>query len=126
MSIASRTTGSQLFSIAIVAMCLAWTRPRRAPIWNRFGNPRGCGRRLFIAEIDHAAAAARGDLGREHLDRVVPGLHRLGELAEALQGDLAEQHRVKGVVAVAGAGPLFLPPLDRLLHAVAGLSTRAK
>ena len=28
---------------------------------------------------------------------------------------------MKGVVAIAGAGPLLLPPLDRLLHGVPGL-----
>ena len=32
-SIASRTTGSRRFSIDIVAMCSAWTRPRREVRW---------------------------------------------------------------------------------------------
>src|SRR5437588_12377854 len=51
-----------------------------------------------------------GDVGREHLDRGMPGLHCLGELTEALGRDFAEQHRVKGIVAIAGARPLPLPP----------------
>ena len=41
--------------------------------------------------------------------------------AEKFGRDLAEQHRVEGVVAVAVAGPLLLPPLDRLLHRLAAL-----
>ena len=51
----------------------------------------------------------------------MPGLHRLGELAEVLVRDLAEQHRVKGVVAVAGACPLLVPPLDCLMDRLAAL-----
>ncbi len=74
-----------------------------------------------VAEIDHAALAAGGDVGREHLDRGVPLLHRLGQFAEALGRDLAEQHCVKSVVAMAGAGPLPLPAFDRLLDRLAAL-----
>jgi len=74
-----------------------------------------------VAEIDHAATARGGDVGREHLDRGVPGLHRLGELAEALGCHLAEQHRVKGVIAIAGARPLLVTALDRLLDRLAAL-----
>ena len=74
-----------------------------------------------VAEINHAALARGGDVGREHLDRGMPGLHCLGELAEALGRDLAEQHRVKGIVAIAGARPLPLPPFDCLLDRVAAL-----
>ena len=77
-----------------------------------------------VAEIDHAALSARGDVGREHLDRGVPSLHRLGELAEALGRDLAEEHRMKGVVAVAGTCPLLVTPLDRLLDRLAALDRR--
>ena len=53
------------------------------------------------------------------LGKIAP--ERLGELAEAFGCDLAEQHRVKGVVAVAGARPLLMPPLDRLLDRLAAL-----
>ncbi len=74
-----------------------------------------------IAEIDHAALAAGRDVGGEHLDRGVPGLHRLGEFAEALVPDLAKEHRVKGVVAIAGARPLLVPSFDRLLDRFAAL-----
>jgi len=44
------------------------------------------------------------------------GLDRLGHLAEDLRRDPAQEHRVEGVVAIALAGPLLLPELDRLLH----------
>src|SRR5262249_31266294 len=74
-----------------------------------------------VAEIDHAAAPAGRNVGRKHLDRGVPGLHRLGELAEAFGRDLAEQHRVKGVISIAGVRPLLVAPLDRLLDRLAAL-----
>src|ERR1700730_12788193 len=48
-SIASRTTESQPFSTGIVATCSVWMRPRRVPIWNRFGDPTPCGRHLLVA-----------------------------------------------------------------------------
>src|SRR6266481_2823932 len=48
-SIASRTTGSRRFSIDIVAMCSAWTRPRREVRWKPFGTRRASGRRLWTA-----------------------------------------------------------------------------
>jgi len=33
-------------SIGTAGMCLAWTRPGRAPTWKRFGTQRASGRRL--------------------------------------------------------------------------------
>ena len=77
-----------------------------------------------VAEIDHAALAAGGDVGREDLDRGVPRLDRFLELRQDLGCDLALHHRVKRVVAIAGAGPFLLPSLDRALDAVAGLDER--
>ncbi len=87
------------------------------------GDPPGLGQNLQhlpdVAEIDHAALARGGDVGGEDLDARVPGGDRFGELRQDLRGDLALHHRVKGVVAMAVAGPFLLAPLDRLLHAVA-------
>ena len=37
------------FSIDIVAMCSAWTRPRRELKWNRFGTRRASGRHSWTA-----------------------------------------------------------------------------
>ena len=37
------------FSTGIVATCSVWMRPRRVPIWNRFGDPTACGRHLLVA-----------------------------------------------------------------------------
>ena len=41
--------GVSAFFIDIVAMCSAWTRPRRALRWKRFGARRASGRRLWTA-----------------------------------------------------------------------------
>ena len=72
-----------------------------------------------VAEIDHSALAAWGNVGREDLDAWVPGLDRLGQLRQQLMRQLTLHHRVKRIVAMAIAGPFLLPPLDRLLHGVA-------
>ena len=74
-----------------------------------------------VAVLHHAALARRGDVGGEHLDAGVAGLHRLGDLRVDVGRELAQQHRVEGVVAIALAGPLLLPVLDRLLHIHAAL-----
>ena len=39
-SIASRTIGFRPSSIGTAGMCLAWTRPERAPTWKMFGTQR--------------------------------------------------------------------------------------
>ena len=48
-----------------------------------------------------------------------PACDRLGQLRHQFGRELALHHRVKGIVAMAVAGPFLLPPLDRLLHIVA-------
>src|ERR1700730_15280066 len=75
----------------------------------------------WIAAMPERAAARGRDVGGEHLDAGMAGLDRLGELTENFGRDVAEQHRVEGVIAIAGAGPLLVAPLDRLLDGVAAL-----
>ncbi|SRR6266404_4467233 len=41
--------GCRRFSIDIVAVCSAWTRPRRELKWNRFGTRRASGRHSWTA-----------------------------------------------------------------------------
>src|SRR5882757_8535273 len=59
----------------------------------------------------------RPNVGGEHLDRGVARLDRLGQRPEMRQRRLAAHQQVHPVVAIAGAGPLAPPCLDRLLKA---------
>jgi hypothetical protein len=55
------------------------------------------------------------DVGREHLDRGVPVLDRLGQRIEDALRQFAVQQQVEAVIAITGAGPLAFAQLDRLL-----------
>src|SRR5262249_3593186 len=67
-----------------------------------------------IAEVDHAAAARRKDIGGEYLERRVAGLDRLGELAGEFGRRLGVQHNVVGPVAWAFADEVVVAHLDGL------------
>ena len=76
------------------------------------------------AERHHAALAARGDVGGEHLHGRMTGGNRLGELVGDGVLEIALHHCVEGIVAIAVAGPFLLPPFDRLLHRVVAVDER--
>ena len=67
-----------------------------------------------IAEIDHAAAARRQDVGGENLQCRVAGLDRLGELTGKFRRRLGMQHDVVGEVAGAFADEILVARLDGL------------
>src|SRR5215472_8685204 len=67
-----------------------------------------------IAEVDHAAAARRKDIGGEYLERRVAGLDRLGELPGEFRWRLGVQHDVVSPVARAFADEVLVARLDRL------------
>ena len=69
-----------------------------------------------IAELHHAAQPVWPDVGREHLDRGVPVLDRLGQRVEHTLRQFAVQQQMEPVIAVAGAGPLPFAQFDRLLQ----------
>ena len=69
-----------------------------------------------VAEIDHAAAARRQDVGGEDLERRIAGLDRLRELAGEFGRRLGVQHDVVGPVARALADKILVARLDRLLR----------
>src|SRR6516164_8761089 len=68
----------------------------------------------YIAEVDHAAAARRKDIGGEYLERRVAGLDRLGELPREFRRRLGVQHDVVGPVAWAFADEVLVARLDGL------------
>src|SRR5580658_9091345 len=86
MSIALQITEFQPFSIVIVAMCLVWTRPRRVPIWNRFGTPRAYGRRLSVAKLLYELKEETSD-GALRTENLHAPRRSRGRGSEALSGD---------------------------------------
>ena len=82
----------------------------------------GAGERLEhlpdVAEPDHPPLARRRDVGGEDLHRGVARLDHLGDLGHDLSRNLTLQHDVVRVVAAAFAGPVLVPPLDRLADAL--------
>ena len=68
-----------------------------------------------VTEIDHAAAARGQDVGGEDLERRVPGLDRLRELARELGRRLGMQHDVVSPVARALPDEILVARLNRLL-----------
>ena len=69
-----------------------------------------------VAEIDHAAAARRQDVGGEYLQRRIAGLDRLRELPGEFGRRLGVQHDVIGPVARALSDEVLVARLDRLLR----------
>src|ERR1019366_9795801 len=69
-----------------------------------------------VAEIDHAAFAARGDVGGEYLDGRVAGLDRFADLAGQVDRQRAFHHDVLRVVAGAMSFPVLLTLFDRVPH----------
>src|ERR671935_1265384 len=67
-----------------------------------------------IAEIDHAAAARRKDIGGEYLERRVAGLNRFSELAGEFGRRLGMQHDVVGPITWAFPDEVFVAHLDGL------------
>src|SRR3989442_14327874 len=65
-----------------------------------------------IAEVDHAAAARRKDIGGEYLERRVAGLDRFGELPGELRRRLGRQRDVLGPLTWAFAEEVFVARLD--------------
>src|SRR5262249_9568013 len=69
-----------------------------------------------IAEVDHAAAARRKNVGGEYLERRVAGLDRLSELAGEFGRRLGVQHDVVGPVTRAFPDEVFVARFDGLQH----------
>ena len=69
-----------------------------------------------VAEIDHAAAARRQDVGGEYLQRRIAGLDRLRELPGEFGRRLGMQHDVIGPVARAFSDEVLVARFDRLLR----------
>jgi hypothetical protein len=67
-----------------------------------------------IAEVDHAAAARRKNIGGEYLERRVAGLDRLSELPSEFGRRLGVQHDVVGPVTWAFPDEVFVARLDGL------------
>src|SRR5215471_17331897 len=67
-----------------------------------------------IAEVDHAAAARRKNIGGEYLECRIAGLDRLCELAGEFGRWLGVQHDVVGPVAWALPDEVFVARLDGL------------
>src|SRR5262249_51277009 len=67
-----------------------------------------------IAEVNHAAAARRKDIGGEYLERRVAGLDRLSELAGEFGRRLRMQHDVVSPVTWAFPDEVFVTRLDGL------------
>src|SRR5258707_13935429 len=73
----------------------------------------------YVAEIDHASAAAGCDIRGEYLHRGIASLNGFSELPGNVGRKIAFHHHVISIIAITGPTPILIASFDSILDTVA-------